>query len=156
MIITLVLDSCFHYTTKTSIWGALYCIVLMGWSLLPNAPRPFWDLLCSPNLGIAMTWICRLNFCSETSFFQAWGSWNVRLGIPSLKSLPEDLCSGFLRPEKNLSTSAEFQPENLGSRGENVAPRSPRPTWGALLAKRVPIRLINAVKSVCEQLVVHQ
>ena len=27
----------------------LYCIVLMGWSLLSNALRPFWDLLCSPN-----------------------------------------------------------------------------------------------------------
>ena len=26
----------------------LYCIVLMGWSLLPNALRPFQDLLCSP------------------------------------------------------------------------------------------------------------
>ena len=26
----------------------LYCIVLKGWSLLPNALRPFQDLLCSP------------------------------------------------------------------------------------------------------------
>ena len=26
----------------------LYCIVMMGWSLLPNALRPFQDLLCSP------------------------------------------------------------------------------------------------------------
>ena len=26
----------------------LNCIVLMGWSLLPNALRPFQDLLCSP------------------------------------------------------------------------------------------------------------
>ena len=33
----------------------LYCIVLMGWSLLPNALRPFQDILCSPNLGITRT-----------------------------------------------------------------------------------------------------
>ena len=51
----------------------LYCIVLMGWSLLPNALRPSWDLLCPPNLGIR-TWICRLNFaqrpiCSGLKFF---------------------------------------------------------------------------------------
>ena len=25
-----------------------YCIVLMGWTLLPDALRPFRDLLCSP------------------------------------------------------------------------------------------------------------
>ena len=25
---------------------------------------------------------------------------NLRFGTPSLKSLPEDFCSGFLRPEK--------------------------------------------------------
>jgi hypothetical protein len=28
----------------------LYCIALMGWSLLPNALRPFQNLLCSPEL----------------------------------------------------------------------------------------------------------
>ena len=26
----------------------LYCIVLMGWSLLLNALRPFQDIFCSP------------------------------------------------------------------------------------------------------------
>ena len=29
----------------------IYCIVLKGWSLLPNALRPFQDLLCSPEFG---------------------------------------------------------------------------------------------------------
>ena len=34
----------------------MYCIVLMGWSLLPNALRHFQDLLCSPEfLGITRT-----------------------------------------------------------------------------------------------------
>ena len=28
--------------------GIVFVFVLMGWSLLPNALRPFWDLLCSP------------------------------------------------------------------------------------------------------------
>ena len=47
-------------------------------------------------------------------------AWNLRLGTPSLKSLPEDL-----RPEKNPSTSIGFEPANLGSRGEHVIPRPP-------------------------------
>ena len=33
---------------EVTICYELYCIVLMGWSLLPNALRPFQDLLCSP------------------------------------------------------------------------------------------------------------
>ena len=51
---------------------------------------------------------------------------------PGLKSLPEDLCSWFLRPEKNPSTSAGFAPANLGSLGEHGAPRPPRPTTTSL------------------------
>ena len=46
-----------------------------------------------------------------------------------MKSLPEDLRSGFLRPEKNPSTSAEFEPANLGSQGEHVILRPQRPTF---------------------------
>ena len=42
-----------------------------------------------PNLGITRTWICQLNF-----------AWDLRLRTPSLKSLLEDWCSGFLHPEK--------------------------------------------------------
>ena len=39
-----------------------------GWSLLPNALRPF-KIYCSPpNLGITRTWICRLNFAQRPIF----------------------------------------------------------------------------------------
>ena len=38
------------------------------------------------------------------------------------------MCSGFLRPEKNPSTSAGFEPANLGSQGEHVTPKTPRET----------------------------
>ena len=44
-------------------------------------------------------------------------------------SLPENLCSGFLRPENpSPSTSAGFEPTKLGSRGEHFTPRPPRST----------------------------
>ena len=56
--------------------------VLMGWSLLPNALRPFQIYCAPPNLGIRR-WIWRLNF-AEAYFFQAWGF------IMSLKSLTRD------------------------------------------------------------------
>ena len=39
---------------------------------------------------------------------------------PSSKSLPEDLCSGFLCPEKNPLTSVGLEPASLGSRGDHV------------------------------------
>ena len=74
----------------------------MGWSLLPNSLWPFQIYCALPNLGITRPWICRLNFAHL--FFQAWGSLTSlksRTRDPQLKvSLPEDLCSGFLRPEK--------------------------------------------------------
>ena len=35
--------------------------------------------------------------------------------------------TGFLRPEKNPSTSAGFEPVSLGFRSEHVTPRPPRP-----------------------------
>ena len=47
---------------------------------------------------------------------------SLRLETPSLKSLSEDLYSGFLRPEKSIDLTG-FEPANLGSRGENVTPR---------------------------------
>ena len=100
---------------------------LMGWSLLPNSLRPFWDLLWSPNLGIK-TWICRLILLIG-QFFQAWGSLTSLKSQnrdPQLKVPPGDLCSGFLRSEINPSTSAGFEP--AGSRGKYVTPRPPKPT----------------------------
>ena len=41
--------------SKYVLYIVLYCIVLKGWSLLPNVLQPFQDLLCSPNLGIIRT-----------------------------------------------------------------------------------------------------
>ena len=37
---------------------------------------------------------------------------------PSLKSLPEEMCLGFLRPENSSSISAGFEPANFVSRGD--------------------------------------
>ena len=47
----------------------LYCIVLMGWSLVPNASDLVKIYCAPPNLGIARTWICRLNFAQRPIFF---------------------------------------------------------------------------------------
>ena len=46
----------------------LYCIVLMGWSLLRNALRPFKIYCAPPNLGIR-TWICRIILLRGLFFF---------------------------------------------------------------------------------------
>jgi len=41
------------------------CTVLMGWSLLPNAQRPF-KIYCAPlNLSNTRTWICQLHFAQK-------------------------------------------------------------------------------------------
>ena len=71
----------------------------MGWSLLPNALRPFQDLLRSPEFRYSLEVNMPIKICSEVYFFKLQV---LRLGAPSLKSLPEDLCSGFLRPEKKF------------------------------------------------------
>ena len=70
----------------------------------------------SPNLDITRTWICRLNFAQKPIF------WGLRFfnepeildsGPPSLKSLPEDLCSWFLRPEKIHRPQQDLNPRTL-------------------------------------------
>ena len=64
-----------------------------------------------------------IKLCSEAYFFRLevlQRAWNLRLGTPSLKSLPEDLCSGVLYPEKIHRPQPEL---NLGSPGEHVTPR---------------------------------
>ena len=66
----------------------LYCIVLKGWSLLPNALRPFQIYCAPPNLDIRI-WICQLNVAQRPIFS------SVRLF-----NEPEISCSGFLRPQK--------------------------------------------------------
>ena len=79
-----------------------------------------------PNLGITRTWICRFNF-AQRPIFSGLRFFNEP-EISESGPLPEDLRSGFLRPEKNPSTSAGFEPTNLGSRGEHVTPR-PLTKW---------------------------
>ena len=101
----------------------LYCIVfvLMGWSLLPNALRPF-QIYCAPlNLGITRTWILNfaqkpiisgLRFCNEPEISDS--------GHPGL----------VLRISTSWKKSIELswvEPTNLGSRGEHVTPRPPKP-----------------------------
>ena len=91
----------------------MHCIVLMGLSLLPIALRPFFKIYGTPpNLGITRTWIFQLSFAQRPI-------------ISGLRFFNESeiLCSGFLRPQKNPSTSAGFEPANLGSRGEHVTLR---------------------------------
>ena len=74
----------------------LFAFVFMGWSLLPNAMRPFKIYCAPPNLDITRTWICWLKF----SDLRLLTSLKSQTRDPQFKSLPEDLCPGFLRPEK--------------------------------------------------------
>ena len=79
-------------------WGGHFC---------PMHCDPFKIYCAPPNLGITRRWIRRLNF-AQRPFFQAWGSLTSlksQTRDPSFKSLPEDLCSGFLRPEKSIDLS---------------------------------------------------
>ena len=48
---------------------------------------------------------------------------------PSLKSLPEDLCSGFLRPEKIHRPQSDFNPGTLDLE-ESTLPRDHRGRLG--------------------------
>ena len=58
-------------------------------------------------------WICRLNFAQRNIFSileVLWRAWNIRLVTNGLKSLPEDLYSGFLRPEKIHRPQPDLNP----------------------------------------------
>ena len=94
----------------------LNCIVLKGCSFLPYALRYFQIYCAHPNLGITRTSICRLNF-AQMSIFSGLRFFDEPeisdSGPPSLKSLPEDLCSGFLRPEKIHRPQPDFNPRTL-------------------------------------------
>ena len=70
-----------------------------------------------PNLDITWTWICRLNF-AQRPIFSGLRYFNLRLGTPSLKVPPGGLMLRIFTSWKNPSTSAGFEPANLGSRGE--------------------------------------
>ena len=113
-------------------------LYLMGLSLLPNAPRPFKIYCAPPNLGITRTWICRLHF-GQKPIFQAWGSlMNLKSQTrdPQLKVPNGGLVLRIFTTWKNPSASVGFEPANLGSRGENVAPRPLRPTCPLIISRQ--------------------
>ena len=107
--------------------GVLYCIVLMGSSFLPNALRPFQIYFAPLNLGITRTWICRWNFAQRPIFYGLKSQTrDLQLKV-SLGGLMLRIFTSW----KDPTISAGFEPANLGSRGEHVTPRPPRPTTGA-------------------------
>ena len=125
----------------------LYCIVLMGWSLLPSALRPFKIYCALPNLGITRTWIYRLNF-PQRPIFPGLRFFNVSeiwLGSPSLKFLPEDLCSGFLHPEKIHRPQPGLNPRTLDLEAKTL----PRNHRGRLLNNEKPTIALNTNSLKC-------
>ena len=112
--------------------GLLCCIVFDGVVNAAQYTATFLKIYCAPpNLGITRTWICRLNFFLRVLFFQAWGSLTSlksQSRDPQLKVPPGGLVLRIFTSWKNPSTSVGFEPANLGSRGEHVTPRPPRPT----------------------------
>ena len=75
----------------------LFAFVLMGWSLLPNALRPFRVYCAPPNLGITKTWIRGLNFAlrpifSDLRFFNESeiSDWGSPAYIPSRRTCAQD------------------------------------------------------------------
>ena len=84
-------------------------------------------IYCAPSkLVFTRTWICRLNFGQRPIF--SLTSLRSQTRNPQLKVPPGVLVLGIFMSWKNPSTSAGFEPANLGSRGEHVTSRPPRPT----------------------------
>ena len=67
-------DGCLHSRNSYNLkrLRIMFCIVLYwrGGNCCLNALRPFQIYCAPPNLGITMTWICRIKFCSEAYFFR--------------------------------------------------------------------------------------
>ena len=96
----------------------LYCIVLYWWS--GHCCQMHCDLFQffrdPPNLGITRTWIWQLNFAQRPIFsgLRFFNEPDISdFGTPSLKSLLEDLWSGFLRPEKIHWPHPSLNPQTL-------------------------------------------
>ena len=79
------------------------------------------------NLGITRTWICRLIFAQRPIFSGLRFFNESEISDPSRRTCTQDFTSW-----KNPSTSAGFEPANLGSRNEHVTPKPPRPTISKL------------------------
>ena len=104
LYITIDLMSLFYVVFLFAPSIVLYYIVLMGWSLLPNALRHFQIYCAAPNLGITRTWICRLNL-AQRPIFSCLRFFNE----PEIS----DPCSGFLRPEKIHQAQPDLNPQTL-------------------------------------------
>ena len=79
------------------------CIcILWGGHYYPKHYDLFKVCCAAPNLGITRTWICRLKFAQRpiVSGLRFFNEPEIADVASSLKSLPEDFCSGFLHPEK--------------------------------------------------------
>ena len=100
-----------------------YCIVLYWWC------GHCCDLFTSIVLPrITRTWICWLYFAQRPVFF-SWGSLTslkFQNQDSQLKVPPGGPVLSIFTSWKNASTTAGFEPENPGSRGEHVTSRPPR------------------------------
>ena len=102
----------------------------MGWSLLPKGLRNFKIYCAPPNLGIR-TWICWINFAQRPIFsgLRFFNEPEISDSGPSaLKSLPDDLCSGFYRPEKIHRPQPGLNPRTLDLEASTL-PRGRHPQY---------------------------
>ena len=120
------------------IWDShyIYCIVLY-WSGGHCCPMhcDLFKIYCAPpNIGITKTWICWLNFAQMPIFsgLRLFNEPEISTRDPSLKSLPEDLCSGFLRPEKIHRPQPDLSPRTVDLEASTL-PRDHRGRQAAYL-----------------------
>ena len=94
-----------------------------------------------------------IKVCSE-AYFSALSFFNEpeisNSGPPSLKSLPEDLCSGFLRPKKHPRPQPDLNPRTLDFETSRL-PRDHRGRHGrtilyCILKKHASIRNIGKIR----------
>ena len=88
-----------------------------------------------------------IKFLTEAYFFQAWGSLTrlkSQTRDPQLKVPPGGLVLRIFMSWKNPLTSAWSEPVNLGSWGEHITPRPPRPTYsGVSVNKKIAHTLVS-------------
>ena len=111
---------------KKNMVGYFFCILYLFWYCCHCCPMHC-DLLRS----VVLPREYADYFFLRGLFFQAWGSLTSlksQTRGPQLKVPPGGLVLRIFTSWKNPSTSAGFEPANLGSRGEHVTPRPPRTT----------------------------
>ena len=108
-----------------------YCIVFDGVVIAAQCTATFFKIYCAPpNLGITRTWICRLNFAQRPIFpgLRFFNEPEISDSGPPAQSPSGGLALRIFTSWKNPSTSAGFKLANLIFQGEQIIPRSPRPT----------------------------